>query len=461
MCSCGGFGYLSDVTRQHLMDGAIGAHHHDPPSGPDTTRSRFFMGMGGGGMGGSVLPVLLTELSGLNKPRGHQPARPEAFGLKAKPPPKYRMLIMMATNMPQSLDQALLRPGRIDRIYRVGYPTNQGRVRTYEGYLAKVKHDLTPEQVDRLSHMTPYATGASIKDLVNEALINAIQDDRDAISLDRRARREAPQEPRAHTRPGTHRRRSSWRRGARGLSRGGCVPRPEAPRDRHGHHPPRHRLSRTRRVGPDRGPPEALQDGVRVGHHGVSRVARRRTHLLRGRQRVRRVGRPRAGHGDRDPHGGFLGHGFHHRVARDHPACRRPWRRPHTEAGRPQQGVPQREHGPASGGQPQPPTPPHAHPHRTRARHDPPGCARARGTEDARRRRRRRSDRAADGHGRRRQRLPDPEFAGEIDRYHERMLLAHQEGMSRVEFEPPERQTLPGGGRTSSRERERGERTRT
>ena len=134
-------------------------------------------------MGGGARPVLLTELSGLNKPRGfiNRYVR-KLLGLKSKPPPKYRMLIMMATNMPQSLDQALLRPGRIDRIYRVGYPSNQGRVRTYEGYLAKVKHDLTPEQIDRLSHMTPYATGASIKDLVNEALINAIQAGRDSIS---------------------------------------------------------------------------------------------------------------------------------------------------------------------------------------------------------------------------------------------------------------------------------------
>jgi len=84
--------------------------------------------------------------------------------------------------MPQALDQALLRPGRIDRIYRVGYPTTPGRIRTYEGYLKKVKHQLTAEQVERLAHMTPYATGATIKDLVNEALINAIQDGRDTIT---------------------------------------------------------------------------------------------------------------------------------------------------------------------------------------------------------------------------------------------------------------------------------------
>ena len=36
----------------------------------------------------------------------------------------------------------------------------------------------------------------------------------------------------------------------------------------------------------------------------------------------------------------------------------------------------------------------------------------------------------------------DPEFVGEIERYHERMLLAHQDGMQRVEFEPPQRDAL-------------------
>jgi cell division protease FtsH len=90
--------------------------------------------------------------------------------------------VMMATNMPSALDEALLRPGRIDRIYRVGYPTKAGRVRTYQGYLAKVPHELTEEQVDKLATITPYATGASIKDMVNEALIITIRDGRDVIT---------------------------------------------------------------------------------------------------------------------------------------------------------------------------------------------------------------------------------------------------------------------------------------
>jgi ATP-dependent Zn protease len=102
--------------------------------------------------------------------------------MRPKPPPKYRILVMMATNMPQALDEALLRPGRIDRIYKVGYPSKEGRKRTYEGYLEKVQHGLTPEQVDKLAVITPYATGASIKDLVNEALIIAIRAGREEIS---------------------------------------------------------------------------------------------------------------------------------------------------------------------------------------------------------------------------------------------------------------------------------------
>jgi cell division protease FtsH len=139
------------------------------------------MGMGGGGMG--TLQALLTELSGLKKPRGflNRVVR-RILGMRPKPPPKYRILVMMATNMPQALDEALLRPGRIDRIYKVGYPSKEGRKRTYEGYFAKVAHDLTPEHMEKLATITPYATGATIKDMVNESLINAIRAGRERIS---------------------------------------------------------------------------------------------------------------------------------------------------------------------------------------------------------------------------------------------------------------------------------------
>ena len=150
---------------------------------PPVTEHKVFMGGMGMGGGGGTLQALLSELSGLKKPRGiiNRYGR-RLLGLQPKPPPKYRILVMMATNMPESLDPAMLRPGRIDRIYKVGYPSKDGRVRTYQGYLDKVSNELTPEQVEKLATITPYATGAEMKDLVNEALIVAIREGHDVIT---------------------------------------------------------------------------------------------------------------------------------------------------------------------------------------------------------------------------------------------------------------------------------------
>jgi len=183
---CHGFSYLSNDLQSMLARNAMDAGLGEP-DGPGIRRDHQIVGgmmnggMGGGGMG--TLQALLTELSGLKKPRGffNRVVR-RALGMRPKPPPHYRILVMMATNMPSALDEALLRPGRIDRMYRVGYPSKPGRIRTYEGYLAKVSHELTAEQIDKLATITPYATGATIKDMVNEALIIAIRNGRDVIT---------------------------------------------------------------------------------------------------------------------------------------------------------------------------------------------------------------------------------------------------------------------------------------
>ena len=186
---CHGFAHLSEASRELLSRSSMhgGGSATRSSAAAISRRSGLIMpgGMNGGGNGGGMgtLQALLTELSGLKKPRGfiNRVVR-RALGMRPKPPPKYRILVMMATNQPDSLDPALLRPGRIDRIYRVGYPSKAGRVRTYQGYLDKTTHELTDEQVDKLATITPYATGATIKDLVNEALINAIREERDTIN---------------------------------------------------------------------------------------------------------------------------------------------------------------------------------------------------------------------------------------------------------------------------------------
>jgi ATP-dependent Zn protease len=170
---CHGGAYLSPNSVSLLLQSNLSVNGMMP----------VVAGGGGGGGGMGTLQALLTELSGLKKPRGfmNRVVR-RVMGLRPKPPPKFRIMVVMATNMPQALDEALLRPGRLDRIYKVGYPSKAGRVRTYEGYLNKVANDLTPEQVDKLATITPYATGATIKDLVNEALILSIKDGREWIT---------------------------------------------------------------------------------------------------------------------------------------------------------------------------------------------------------------------------------------------------------------------------------------
>ncbi len=177
--ACHGFCYLSQDTQAALFAESLKAS--PAPRPPGRFRQMIPTGMGGGG-GMGTLQALLTEMSGLKKPRGffNRIVR-RTLGLRPKPPPKYRILIMMATNLPSALDEALLRPGRLDRVYRVGYPSKEGRRRTYEGYFSKVKSAVTPEQVDHLATITPYATGATIKDLVNESLIVAFRDGRDTI----------------------------------------------------------------------------------------------------------------------------------------------------------------------------------------------------------------------------------------------------------------------------------------
>jgi ATP-dependent Zn protease len=182
--SCHGGGYLSPDATSLVFQQLVEQQASTGPEAPGRLIDRVMpmAGMGGGG-GMGTLQALLTELSGLKKPRGfaNRVVR-RALGFRPKPPPKYRILVIMATNMPQALDEALLRPGRIDRIYKVGYPSKPGRIRTYQGYFDKVPHQLTPEEIDKLATITPYATGATIKDLVNESLINATRAGQERIT---------------------------------------------------------------------------------------------------------------------------------------------------------------------------------------------------------------------------------------------------------------------------------------
>ena len=180
MHCCNGMSYVRASTASAVWENHL--HSHMQASAEPAPR-RIVMGGMGMGAGGGALQALLTQMSGLKKPRGFLSRRLRSFlGIKPKQPPKYRILHVFATNQPNALDQAMLRPGRIDRQYHVGYPHSDGRRRTFEGYLNKIKHEIRPDQVERLAVITPYFSGAKIKDIVNEAVIVSMRDGREVVT---------------------------------------------------------------------------------------------------------------------------------------------------------------------------------------------------------------------------------------------------------------------------------------
>ncbi|HEX5936729.1 MAG TPA: AAA family ATPase [Actinomycetota bacterium] len=170
--TCNGMGYLSEAGRNEVFQMAS-------PFGGGQTERIIMGGMGGGGMG--TLQALLSEMDGLKKPRGLTNRLRRLLGMKPKPPPRFRILHIFATNQPHVLDEAMLRPGRIDRKFKVGYPQLEGRVATYRYYFDKVNHELSDDEITKLATITPYAGGADMKDIVNESLVVAIRDGRERV----------------------------------------------------------------------------------------------------------------------------------------------------------------------------------------------------------------------------------------------------------------------------------------
>ena len=93
------------------------------------------------------------------------------------------IIILAATNRPDILDPALLRPGRFDRRVYVNYPDAKGR---YEILLVHTKNKKLDEDVDlkEISKITPMFTGADIENLMNEAAILAAKRDKEKISME-------------------------------------------------------------------------------------------------------------------------------------------------------------------------------------------------------------------------------------------------------------------------------------
>jgi cell division protease FtsH len=92
------------------------------------------------------------------------------------------VILMAATNRPEILDPALMRPGRFDRQVLVDRPDKSGRVDILNIYLEKVETgtDIDPEKI---AAMTAGMVGADLANLVNEAALLAVRRDKAKIGM--------------------------------------------------------------------------------------------------------------------------------------------------------------------------------------------------------------------------------------------------------------------------------------
>lgn len=108
-----------------------------------------------------TLNQLLSEMDGFDSSKG--------------------ILILGATNRPEILDKALLRPGRFDRRIIVDKPDLKGRVEILKVHSKDVKMDETVD-LDAIALATSGAVGSDLANMINEAAINAVKEGRQYVN---------------------------------------------------------------------------------------------------------------------------------------------------------------------------------------------------------------------------------------------------------------------------------------
>ena len=90
------------------------------------------------------------------------------------------VVILAATNRPESLDKALLRPGRFDRRVQMELPDLEGRKAILQVHLKKVKHEEI--DLDLIARATSGASGAELANIVNEAALRAVRNNSNSVT---------------------------------------------------------------------------------------------------------------------------------------------------------------------------------------------------------------------------------------------------------------------------------------
>lgn len=93
------------------------------------------------------------------------------------------VIVVAATNRPETLDQALLRPGRFDRHVLVDRPDVRGREDILKVHVKNVRLDPTVD-LKQVASITPGFAGADLANLVNEAALLAARKEKDAVGME-------------------------------------------------------------------------------------------------------------------------------------------------------------------------------------------------------------------------------------------------------------------------------------
>ncbi len=127
----------------------------------DAVGRQRFAGIGGGNdEREQTLNALLVEMDGFNSPSG--------------------FILMAATNRPDTLDPALLRPGRFDRRVMVGLPDINGREGILKVHCRNIKLDADVD-LRKISQQTVYFSGADLANVCNEAALLAARRNRETV----------------------------------------------------------------------------------------------------------------------------------------------------------------------------------------------------------------------------------------------------------------------------------------
>eukprot|EP00898_Chlorokybus_atmophyticus_P005153 jgi/Chlat1/5639/Chrsp369S00865 len=137
----------------------------DEIDGLATSRSRHGAAGGDSGVGDRVITQLLTELDGFHARAG--------------------VVIIAATNRPDLVDKALLRPGRLDRLLYVPPPDEKARAQIFAVHLRSTPH-AEDVSLQELASATPGYTGADIAAVCREAALAALEEDLSAQCVQRK-----------------------------------------------------------------------------------------------------------------------------------------------------------------------------------------------------------------------------------------------------------------------------------